>query len=383
MLSAFRTILALGKEAYFYERHQSLGAEHLSITRKHLHARGLMTAIVIFLIFLAIMSIVWVGSIQVSKGLLSTGDLVAFLFYVALVAGSGGSLSEVAGDMARANGSAIRLGQLFEERRGADRGDNTVQFEGASKPVSIDFEHVCFAYPSRPEVHVLDDVSFTINAGEHVAIVGLTGSGKSTIFQLLLSFYRGYQGQIRLNDQQITPDQSRVIRSNVSWMPQDVIVFTGTMRDNLMIANLDASHEDLVQACQRAHLDDVIAKMPDGLDTFIGVKGIRLSGGQKQRIGLARLFLQPAKVWLMDEPTAHLDGLTEADIIQLIKDQKGAHTIVTIAHSSAVARSADKIIVLEEGHVVGYGTYDELMKSCHSYQRLVQDHETEAWRARG
>ena len=248
--------------------------------------------------------------------------------------------------------------------------------------MSIDFDRVSFAYPSRPKINVLDDVSFKIKAGEHVAIAGLTGSGKSTIFQLMLGFYPRYQGQILLNDRLITPDQSYIIRKNVAWMPQDVIVFTGTLRDNLMIANLEASEEDLVRACQMAHLDDVIAKMPDGLDTFIGVKGIRLSGGQKQRIGLARLFLQPAKVWLMDEPTAHLDGLTESEIILMIRAQKVDNTIITIAHSSAVARSADTIIVLEEGHVVGCGTYDELMKSCHPYKLLVQEYETEAWSAR-
>ena len=370
MLEGIRTVLAFVRERWFMATYCGLTHQHLTATARHLHARGIMTSLVITVIFLAVCFIVWVGCHDVQKGLLTKGDLTAFIFYAILVAGTGGSISEIMGDLARASGAVERLQRLFQET------SDVVTLPPITHLTTlrgdIAFKNVSFAYSSRPDSMSLSDISFHLSPGEHVAIVGESGAGKSTLLQLLMRFYTPTSGTITIDGhdlQSITPES---LRQHVGWMPQESTLFSGTIRDNLYIGKTNATHEEMVAACTAAQMHTFIETLPQGYDTPVGVKGVRLSGGQKQRLGLARIFLLDPPLFLLDEPTSALDSSSEADIQRALDLMMNGRTSITIAHRLSTVIRAHRLYVLEQGRIIAKGTHEELLTFCEPYQTFVK-----------
>lgn len=371
-ISAFRTVLAFGREGWFYSKFSGLSAAHLRLTQKHLHARGLMTAFVIILVFSAICLVLWQGVSDVLSHKMTQGELTAFLFYAILVAGTGGSISEVMADLARAAGATERLRALFATT-------STVITKAPLTPLpTVRGEIKCcdltFFYPARPENPALIGVDFAIEPGERVAIVGPSGAGKSTIFQLLLRFYDPSSGCMMVDGADIGHLPPSLLRPCFGWVPQDAVIFSGTIFDNIALAVSGEStpREAVMAAATAAFAHDFIVDLPKGYDTFVGVKGVRLSGGQRQRLGLARVFLQNPPILLLDEPTSALDSLSEAAVQKALEVLMRNRTTMTIAHRLSTVMKADRLLVMDQGRIVAEGTHAHLLETSPLYQQLVE-----------
>ena len=353
-------------EAAFHRRVD----DAFSVSIQRIRQRAVLVAIVMLLVFGAVAAMLWVGGQDVLQGRTSAGELAAFIFYAFIVAGSVGAISEVLSELQRAAGATERLIELLEspseiveppEPMGLPEGE-----------VSLQLENVAFSYPLRPERTVIEDVSFTIQPGEMVALVGPSGAGKSTLFDLIQRFYDPTRGRLCMCGQDIRELSLAAVRGAVGFVPQDPVLFAGTLRENLRYANAGADDEEIYSALQLAHAVDFVDALPEGLDTRIGEDGVGLSGGQRQRLAIARALLSNPAILLLDEATSALDAESENHIRLSIDGLKGRMTIMVIAHRLSTVRQADRILVLESGRVIGAGTHDELMSSSDLYARFAE-----------
>ncbi|MDP6376887.1 MAG: ABC transporter transmembrane domain-containing protein [Pseudomonadales bacterium] len=346
--------------------------EHaFSVAVRRIRQRAWLVAVVMLLVMVAIGLMLWVGGQDVIAGGTSAGELAAFIFYAFIVAGSVGAISEVYSDLQRAAGATERLIELLHSPSELpEPGVSAVN--GSANSEVLELVDVAFDYPSRPEVPVLTDVSFVVRSGEMVALVGPSGAGKSTIFDLIQRFYDPISGSVRLGGVDLRVMRLEQVRGSIGFVPQDPVLFAGSLRDNLTYGRPEAEEPALRAALESAHAAQFVATLPDGLDTSVGEGGVGLSGGQKQRLAIARAVLTEPQLLLLDEATSSLDAQSEQHIRESIDQLKGSCSILVIAHRLSTVRQADRIIVLDSGRVTAQGTHEELVRSNELYARFAR-----------
>ena len=332
--------------------------------------RATLVSAVIVLVFSAIGIILWIGGHDVLAGRLSGGELSAFVFYAAMVASAAGAISEVIGDLQRGAGAAERLIEIL-------RAESAIVAPVPATPLPtpasgrVEFEAVTFYYPARPAIPAIDRLSLTVAPGETLALVGPSGAGKTTLFQLLLRFYDPASGCIRLDGVDLQRADPAAIRARIALVPQEPALFAASVRDNVRYGRPDATDAEIAAACEAAFATEFIDRLPQRYDTYLGERGIRLSGGQRQRLAIARAVLADRPVLLLDEATSALDAESERLVQIALEHLMQGRTTLVIAHRLATVRNADRIAVIEGGRLVGTGTHDELLASNALYARLA------------
>ena len=330
--------------------------------------RAFITMTIIFVVFSGVMGVLWVGAIDVRSGTTSAGELVQFVIYATIVASSTAALSELWAELQRAAGATERLVELLNAQ------DSVVDPECPKEPTvgTIKFKNVSFSFPSRPELSALNEINFTIEPGETIALVGPSGAGKSTIIQLLQRFFDPQLGVISFGGVNLTEMDRSEFRKFMSIVPQDPVIFASSAYDNILFGRPDAKHPEVVGAAKSAAAHDFISKLPDGYDSFVGERGVMLSGGQKQRIAIARAILRDAPILLLDEATSALDSESEALVQQAFEKISKDRTTLVVAHRLATVKKADRILVMDKGQIISEGTHSELVSQGGLYSRLAE-----------
>ena len=375
-LSAVQTVQAFTHEAQSSVAFDTVTEKAFDIALKRIATRAVMTVIVIMLVFSGIVGVLWVGALDVRAGVMSVGELVQFVIYSVIVAGSVGALSEIWGELQRAAGATERLAELLDA---VDQVEDPAHPVVLPRPVrgAVSFEGVRFHYPSRPGQSALEGISLNVAPGETVALVGPSGAGKTTIIQLLMRFYDPQAGAIRLDGVDIRELERTDLRSTMALVPQDPVIFGTTARENIRFGRLDATDAEIEQAARAAAAHEFIAALPLGYDTQLGERGVMLSGGQKQRIAIARAILRDAPVLLLDEATSALDAESERAVQRAVEQLSKDRTTLVVAHRLATVRKADRIVVFDKGRIVSEGTHEVLVAQGGLYARLARLQFTE------
>ena len=370
VLGAMKIVQAFGQEPRETGRFGTAVENVFSTAKQRMMLRAVMTAIIIFLMFTAIILVIWQGAVDVAAGRMTGGTIAAFVLYGGLLAGAFGALSETYGDLLRAAGASERLNELLcaepDIRAPATPAVMPVPARGA-----LAFEDVTFRYPTRPEVSALDRFTLAVAPRERLAVVGPSGAGKTTLFQLAQRFYDPQSGRITLDGIDLKDADPADIRSRIAMVPQETVMFAASARDNLRYGRWDASDDELWTAARDANAETFLRALPDGLDTFMGENGARLSGGQRQRIAIARALLRDAPLLLLDEATSALDAESEAQVQDALDRLMEHRTTIVIAHRLATVRAADRIVVMDAGRIVEQGTHAALTGQGGLYARLA------------
>jgi ATP-binding cassette, subfamily B, bacterial len=337
---------------------------------RRIRQRALLVAAVIVLVFGAVGVILWIGGHDVVAGRLSPGELSAFVFYAVLVAGAVGSISEVIGDLQRAAGATERLFELLAVEPAIRAPGRPVPMPAQGRG-TVAFEAVTFHYPSRPDTPALDQFSIDVRASEKVALVGPSGAGKTTVFQLLLRFYDPQAGAVRIDGIDLLSADPRDVRRQLALVPQDPVIFASTVLENVRYGRPDASDVEVKAACDAAYATEFIEHLPGGFNGLLGERGVRLSGGQRQRLAIARAILADRPILLLDEATSALDAESERIVQRALERLMAGRTVLMIAHRLATVRHADRIAVMERGRIIALGTHDALVRDNPLYARLA------------
>ena len=332
---------------------------------------GTLTALVILLSFGAITLVLWMGAKAVIAGTMAVGVLSQFVLYAVLAAGSVGALTEVWGQVLRAGGALGRIGDLLDTRAEIA---TPVSAPSLAKPVrgAIRFEQVEFRYPSRPDRAALHDFTLEIEPGQTIALVGPSGAGKTTVFQLLLRFYDPLSGRITLDGADLRAIALPDLRGSFALVPQDPVLFGASAADNIGFGRTGASLDEIVAAARSAEAHEFLDALPERYDTYLGERGVRLSGGQQQRVAIARALLRDAPVLLLDEATSSLDAQSEHLIQNALERLMQNRTTLVIAHRLATVQKADRIVVMDAGRIVAQGTHAELVRADGLYAELAR-----------
>lgn len=353
-------VKAFANEWYEIARYKMQIKEVIQIAIKGGKYRGYFASFIIFCLFGAIVAVVWYG-VQLSiAGEMSVGQLISFVLYSTFVGASFGGIAELYAQIQKAIGATERVFELLDETPEKIQGTTAHQSIEKIKG-NVNFKNVAFKYPSRKEMEVLKDVSFTAQFGQKIAIVGPSGAGKSTIASLLLRFYSIAEGSIEIDNKNIYDYDLEQLRGNMSIVPQDVILFGGTIRENIAYGKPNATEEEILAAAKQANAYNFIESFPEKLDTIVGERGVKLSGGQRQRIAIARALLKNPSILILDEATSSLDSESEKLVQEALEILMEGRTSIIIAHRLSTIRSADQILVLDKGIIAEKGSHQELI----------------------
>lgn len=368
-LQSIMTVKSFTGERYEANRYGKGLNRVVDVALKAAGFRGAFISFIIFALFGGIVAVMWYGASLVSSGEMSIGDLVSFVLYTTFIGASIAGLGDIYGQVQKAVGSSERVLEILDEEPETSHSiANSRRMQG-----QVDFKQVAFSYPTRPEAQVLKNISFHVAAGEKVALAGHSGAGKSTIIQLLMRFYDINTGDIRVDGASVKDWNLTQLRSNMGIVPQEVLLFGGSIRENIAYAKPDASEEEIISAAKKANAWQFIKKFPEGLDTLVGERGIKLSGGQRQRVAIARAILKDPAILILDEATSSLDAESEFLVQEALDELMKGRTTIIIAHRLATIRKVDRIYVLKDGEIVEEGTHDALaLQDGGFYANLVR-----------
>jgi ATP-binding cassette subfamily B protein len=370
LLSA-QTVQAFTHESQSRGNFHRVTEHSFQAAQKRIATRAILTAIVIFLAFSAIVGFLWMGAADVRAGNITVGELVQFMIYTIMVAGAVGALTEIWSELQRAAGATERLVELLKTQDAVSDPAKALPAP-ATRRGEIAFEGVEFAYPARPGVQALDGVSFAVEPGETVALVGPSGAGKTTIIQLLLRFYDPSVGRVTFDGDDLRDLDRSDFRRHMALVPQDPVIFAASARENIRFGRPEATDAEVEAAAKAAAAHDFLTALPDGYDSYVGERGVMLSGGQKQRIAIARAILRDAPVMLLDEATSALDAESERAVQSAVDTLSKDRTTLIVAHRLATVKKADRIIVFEAGKIAAIGTHDDLVAQGGLYARLAR-----------
>jgi ATP-binding cassette subfamily B protein len=372
-LQHIKVVQAFTREDMVNEQFGQAAEGAFEVALKRISQRAILIALVMMLVMGSVAGMLFVGGSDVIAGELSAGDLAAFVFYAIMVAGSLAAVTEVYGEVQRAAGAVERIRELLatEAEIQSPEAISSVSLASNSGPL-IEFNNMSYAYPSRPNTYALEKLNLAVNAGESIALVGPSGAGKSTLFDLLLRFRDPQSGDIKISGKPLTKWDLQELRSQFALVPQQPVLFSANVWDNLKYGRPDATQEDVVAAVKAAHAEEFIEQLPDGYQSFLGEQGVKLSGGQKQRLAIARAILRDPKILLLDEATSALDAQSEHYVQKALDALMKGRTTFIIAHRLATVRHVDRIAVFDHGQLVDVGSHDELIASSELYRRLAE-----------
>ena len=371
LIGAVRTLQAFTNEKLARTRFRDAVERAYGAALYSIRARAMLTAIIIFLAASSVVVVLWVGAQDVLAGRTTAGTLSQFVLFAVFAASALGQLSEVWGELSQASGSAERLSEILRIEPEIKAPANPLPLPSPPRG-EVGFDAVRFAYPLRPKALVLDGVTFDVRAGEKLAIVGPSGAGKSTIFHLLLRFYDPAGGAISFDGVRIADVDPHELRRRIALVPQDTAIFGASVADNIRFGKPDATMAEVARAAEQAAAAEFIARLPHGYETTLGERGVTLSGGQRQRIAIARAILRDAPLLLLDEATSSLDAESETLVQKALARLMQERTTLVIAHRLATVLSCDRILVMDQGHIVEQGTHDSLIAKGGLYARLAR-----------
>lgn len=361
-------VKSYGNEGYEQQRYDSALSQFMGITLKGAQARAAFISFIIFVLFGTIAVVVWFGAQMLVSGAISEQNFIHFILFSIFVAASLGSFPEIMSQLQKTAGATERIRELLAE----DAETVTLNEEGLIDEASLGFESVTFTYPSRPESKVLDEMSFTVQPGKRVALVGPSGGGKSTIFSLILGFYSSDDGLVKVGGEVIQKVGLSKVRNSMAVVPQEVLLFGGTILENIGYGRPDATEEEIVEAAKQANAHGFIDQFEDKYQTLVGPRGVKLSGGQRQRIAIARAILANPKILLLDEATSALDSESEQLVQGALNELMQDRTSLIIAHRLSTVKDADQILVVKDGKITEQGTHEELMAAAGTYKLLAE-----------
>ncbi len=377
-LQGIANVKAFGNEAFEQRRYRAGLRTYLEVILRSARHRAALIAFIIFVIFGAIVLVMWYGGHLMQRGELTHGELTRFVMYTLFIGGGVSALPDIIGSVQKTLGATQRVRELLIEPCEPGLGtirdpQSTIRNSPPRLRGAVTFQDVHFRYPSRPDLPVLRGLSLSAAPGEKIALVGPSGAGKSTIVSLLLRFYEPDSGRLLLDDQDTRSLDLAAVRGNMAIVPQEVLLFGGSIRENIAYGRPGASEDEIRAAAERAHCHEFIARFPEGYDTLVGERGVKLSGGQRQRLAIARALLKAPAILILDEATSSLDSESEALIQRALDVLLEGRTAFIIAHRLATIRRADRIYVIENGAVSESGTHDELLaRPDGTYRRLAE-----------
>ena len=368
---SIQAVKAFTNEKYEVNRYTNSLNKVVNEALKAATLRGGFVSFIIFALFGGIVGVVWYGAQLVAQGDLILADLLTFIFYTAFIGGSVGGLGDIYAQLQKTIGASDRILEILGDPSEVDIYENETKASLAFGAIYLQDIH--FSYPSRPSVEILKGISFTIEPGQKIAIVGTSGTGKSTLAQLMMRFFEPSQGKIMMGDYTIQDMPVGDWRKMVALVPQEVLLFGGSIRENIAYGKPGASEQEIQQAAEQAYAKEFIESFPEKYDTLVGERGVKLSGGQRQRIAIARAILKDPKFLILDEATSALDSESEKWVQSALEELMKNRTSLIIAHRLSTIRSADKIIVMESGKIVEMGSHENLMaKKQGVYQKMVK-----------
>tara|TARA_R110002096_G_scaffold122929_1_gene266073 strand:- start:5561 stop:7372 length:1812 start_codon:yes stop_codon:yes gene_type:complete len=369
-LHGIADVKAFANEDYETRRYESGMKKYLKVAFELIGGRAIMVAMVIFALFGAITFVVWSGAHLLVDGEIARDAFTKFCFVTAFVGGAFAALPEIVSNIQKAVGATDRLRELFEEEPETDRSDAGKRPDSRASG-RVEFQNVRFSYPSRPDVEVLKKVNFVAESGQRIAIVGPSGAGKSTIISLLLRFFDPTEGSISLDGKDLRELPLDWLRRQTAIVPQEVLLFGGSIYENIAYGRPGASEEDIKEAAKRANALEFIDNFPEGFESLVGERGVRLSGGQKQRIAIARAILANPSVLILDEATNALDAESERLVQEALDDLMRDRTSLIVAHRLSTVRNADQILVLSDGQIIQQGSHDQLVEDHDGLYRML------------